>query len=87
MQHRSSEVKEYFQTLWNQNGMKLLKTSYSTALGIAVKSIPGNPAAASMMPGGAAAASAAARAGGGGQQGGGQPGAGQQPGQQPGAPR
>lgn len=32
MQNRSGEVKEYFQTLWNQYGNTLVKSSYKTAL-------------------------------------------------------
>lgn len=32
MQNKSSEVQEYFQTLWNQYGNTLVKTSYKTAL-------------------------------------------------------
>ncbi len=32
MQNRSGEVREYFQTLWNQNGMNLIKQSYKTGL-------------------------------------------------------
>lgn len=32
MQNRSGEVQEYFQTLWNQYGNKLVKASYKTAL-------------------------------------------------------
>lgn len=34
MQRRSGEVQEYFQTLWNQYGNNLVKTSYKTALGV-----------------------------------------------------
>lgn len=32
MQNRSGEVQEYFQTLWNQYGNTLIKSSYKTAL-------------------------------------------------------
>lgn len=48
MQNRSSEVQEYFQTLWNQHGTKLVKSTYSTALGTAAKSLmtPATPATA-----------------------------------------
>lgn len=62
MQNRSSEVQEYFQTLWNQNGMKLLKSSYSTALGTAVKQLQG--AAGTAAKAGAKAAAGAAGASG-----------------------
>lgn len=39
MQNRSSEVKEYFQTLWNQYGNTLVKSSYKTALSKAATSL------------------------------------------------
>lgn len=32
MQNKSGEVREYFQTLWNQYGNNIVKTSYSTAV-------------------------------------------------------
>ena len=32
MQNHSSEVQEYFQTLWNQNGNNIMKSSYKTVL-------------------------------------------------------
>lgn len=32
MQKRSSEVREFFETLWKQKGMDIVKTSYKTAL-------------------------------------------------------
>lgn len=60
MQNRSSEVQEYFQTLWNQNGMKLLKSSYSTALGTAVKQLQGTAGAAAKAGAKAAAGAAGA---------------------------
>ena len=41
MQNRSGEVKEYFQTLWNQYGNNLMKTSYSTLLNTTVKELTG----------------------------------------------
>lgn len=65
MQNRSSEVQEYFQTLWNQNGMKLLKSSYSTALGTAVKQLQGTAgtAAKAGAKAGAGAAGAAGASG------------------------
>lgn len=64
MQNRSSEVQEYFQTLWNQNGMKLLKSSYSTALGTAVKQLQGAAGTAAKAGAGAKAAAGAAGASG-----------------------
>lgn len=64
MQNRSSEVQEYFQTLWNQNGMKLLKSSYSTALGTAVKQLQGTAGTAAKAGAGAKAAAGAAGASG-----------------------
>lgn len=64
MQNRSSEVQEYFQTLWNQNGMKLLKSSYSTALGTAVKQLQGTAGAAAKAGAGVKAGAGAAGASG-----------------------
>ena len=64
MQNRSSEVQEYFQTLWNQNGMKLLKSSYSTALGTAVKQLQGTAGAAAKAGAGAKGGAGAAGASG-----------------------
>lgn len=64
MQNRSSEVQEYFQTLWNQNGMKLLKSSYSTALGTAVKQLQGAAGTAAKAGAGAKADAGAAGASG-----------------------
>lgn len=40
MQRRDNEVKEYFQTFWEQNGTKMMKSTYSTVLNTAVKNIP-----------------------------------------------
>ncbi len=55
MQNRSSEVKEYFQTLWNQYGNTLVKASYKTALSTVatdltkpLKGAPKMPSAASV---------------------------------------
>ena len=45
MQNRSSEVQEYFQTLWNQYGNSMVKTSYSTALSTVAKNLTGQSAA------------------------------------------
>ena len=64
MQNRSSEVQEYFQTLWNQNGMKLLKSSYSTALGTAVKQLQGAAGTAAKAGAGVKAGAGAAGASG-----------------------
>lgn len=64
MQNRSGEVQEYFQTLWNQNGMKLLKSSYSTALGAAVKQLQGTGGTAAKGGAGAKAGAGAAGASG-----------------------
>lgn len=64
MQNRSGEVQEYFQTLWNQNGMKLLKSSYSTALGTAVKQLQGTGGTAAKGGAGAKAGAGAAGASG-----------------------
>lgn len=50
MQNRSSEVQEYFQTLWNQYGNTMLKTSYKTAITTGVNDlIPLKAGAASSM--------------------------------------
>lgn len=37
MQNRSNEVREYFETLWNQQGMNIVKTSYRTAISTGLK--------------------------------------------------
>lgn len=37
MQNRSSEVREYFETLWNQQGLNIVKTSYKTAITTGLK--------------------------------------------------
>ncbi len=37
MQNRSSEVQEYFETLWNQQGMNIVKSSYKTVLTTGLK--------------------------------------------------
>ncbi|MDE6277055.1 MAG: hypothetical protein K2M06_03005 [Muribaculaceae bacterium] len=37
MQNRSSEVREYFETLWNQQGMNIVKNSYKTVLTTGLK--------------------------------------------------
>lgn len=39
MQNRSSEVQEYFKTLWNQYGNTLVKSSYKTALSTGVNQL------------------------------------------------
>lgn len=44
MQRRSGEVQEYFQTLWNQYGNNLVKSSYSTALKTTVNNLTGQSA-------------------------------------------
>lgn len=60
MQKRSGEVQEYFQTLWNQYGNNLVKSSYSTAVKTAVNNLTGQSAGAAVK--GAAAKGAAAAA-------------------------
>ena len=40
MQKRGNEVKEYFQTLWEQNGNKMIKSTYSTLLNTTMQQIP-----------------------------------------------
>lgn len=57
MQNRSSEVQEYFQTLWNQYGNSLVKASYKTALSTGV-----NKLTAPLLNGGSSMSSAAAAA-------------------------
>lgn len=57
MQNRSGEVQEYFQTLWNQYGNSLVKTSYKTALSTAT-----NKYVTPLLTGGSATPSAAAAA-------------------------
>ena len=47
MQNRSNEVQEYFQTLWNQHGNNLVKSSYSTALKTVANDLTGKSAGAS----------------------------------------
>lgn len=37
MQNRSNEVQEYFETLWNQQGMNIVKNSYKTVLTTGLK--------------------------------------------------
>lgn len=66
MQNRSGEVKEYFQTLWNQYGNSLVKSSYSTALKTAANQLTGQgtSSAAKAMPKAAAAGGANPTAGG-----------------------
>lgn len=56
MQNRSGEVQEYLQTLWNQYGNKMLKSSYTTLLNTAVQGLKGG---GSSMGGGSRAAAAA----------------------------
>lgn len=56
MQNRSSEVQEYFQTLWNQYGNTMLKTSYKTALTTGVNDL------VPMKTGGASSAAGASSA-------------------------
>lgn len=57
MQNRSGEVREYFQTLWNQYGNNLVKASYKTTLSTVAKDLT-----ALLMSGGASAAKAPAAA-------------------------
>lgn len=64
MQNRSGEVQEYLQTLWNQYGTTMLKTSYKTALTTGVNDLlPKKSGGASSMGASAAKAGGAAPAG------------------------
>lgn len=54
MQDKSSEVQEYFQTLWNQYGNSLVKSSYKTAL-----TVGANNLTAPLLNGGSSMSSAA----------------------------
>lgn len=53
MQNRSGEVREYFQTLWNQYGNSMMKTSYSTLLNTTVNQLTGGATSGAVkkMPG------------------------------------
>ncbi len=63
MQNRSGEVREYFQTLWNQNGLNLVKQSYKTVLntGLSHYGLTAQGAAANAAAKAAAAKAAAAK--------------------------
>lgn len=63
MQNRSSEVKEYFQTLWNQYGNSLVKSSYKTALTKVASDLTAPLLNSTSQKPGAAAAGAKAAAG------------------------
>ena len=65
MQNRSGEVQEYFQTLWNQNGLNLVKASYKTAIntGLTHYGLTASGAAAQKAQKAAAAKAGAAKGG------------------------
>lgn len=64
MQKKSGEVQEYFQTLWNQYGNSLVKSSYKTALSTGVNKLTAPLfGGGSSMSAGAAAAKAQGAAG------------------------